>query len=231
MQKIIRLGLFSIAFTFAFSIFAVSDVNAQGPLTEILNRMEKHRNSLSSLKADVKMAKTDALLKETDITFGTVIYLPVENRDDYVRINWSKPVEESMAVVNGKYIIYRPRLKQAICGETEKVQKDNSRVSGPLGFLGMSKAQLKATYNRQYLGVTKINGSEVAHIKLSPKKKNRYKSAEVWVDADGMPVQAKVVEDNDDSTTIQLSKISKNVKVNGSDFKINLPKGVKCTKG
>lgn len=230
MQKIIKLGLLSIAFTFVFSVFAVEHANAQGPLTEILNRMEAHRNSVDSLKANVKMAKTDALLDETDITEGKVMYLPTSGRNDYVRIDWTKPVEETLTVVKGNYVMYRPRLKQALCGDSNDAKGKNN-PSGALAFMSMSKTQLKANYDVKYLGKETVLGTSVAHLNLVPKKASGYKSADIWVNSDGMPIQAKVVERNNDSTSIQLSGIQKNVKVNGKDFSIKLPSNVKCTRG
>ncbi|MDQ3633435.1 MAG: outer membrane lipoprotein carrier protein LolA [Acidobacteriota bacterium] len=231
MQKIIRLGLFSIVFTFIFSIFSVERANAQGPLTEVLNRMEAHQKSLSSLKANVKMSKIDATLGEEDITVGTVVYLPQNGQNDYVRIDWTKPVEESLAVVKGSYVLYRPRLKQAICGETDKV-KGSGTANNALAFMSMSKSQLKANYQVKMLGEEKVSGTSVAHLQLIPKTKSSYQSADIWVNVDGMPIQARVIEKNKDSTTIQLSSISKNLgSINGGIFKINLPKNVKCTRG
>jgi outer membrane lipoprotein-sorting protein len=231
MQKIIRLGLLGIAFTFIFSIFSVERANAQGPLTEVLNRMEAHQKSLSSLKANVKMSKIDATLGEEDITVGTVIYLPQNGQNDYVRIDWTKPVEESLAVVKGSYVLYRPRLKQAICGETDKV-KGSGTANNALAFMSMSKSQLKANYQVKMLGEEKVSGTSVAHLQLIPKTKSSYQSADIWVNVDGMPIQARVIEKNKDSTTIQLSSISKNLgSINGGIFKINLPKNVKCTRG
>jgi outer membrane lipoprotein-sorting protein len=234
MQKVIRLGLLSVAFTFVFSSFALTGANAQGPLTEILNRLENNRKSLTSLKASVKMEKTDATIEETDVTEGTVIYLPQSGKNDYVRIDWdrfqNRPFEESMAIVKGKYIIYTPRRKQALCGSTNSVSGKGT-ANNALSFMSMSKAELKANYRVRYMGKTTIGGSEVAHLTLTPKTRSSYKAAEIWVDSDGMPRSAKVIEGNDDSTTIVLSNIRKNVSVNGSDFKISLPKGIKCTSG
>ncbi len=230
MQKIIKLGLLSIAFTFVFSVFAVSNANAQGPLTEILNRMEDHRNSIDYLKENVKMAKTDALLDETDIREGKVMYLPKSGRNDYVRLDWTKPVEEYLTVVKGKYMMYQPRLKQALCGDSKEA-KGGGKANNALEFMSMSKTQLKANYDVKYLGKESVLGTSVAHLNLVPKKASGYKSADIWVNSDGMPIQAKVVERNNDSTTIQLSGIQKNSKIDGSKFSINLPSNVKCTRG
>lgn len=230
MQKIIRLSLLSIAFTFVFGASATTDANAQGPLTETLNRMEAHRETLTSLVANVKMAKTDSTLGETDIYEGQAKYLPKNGRNDYVRIDWAKPLEEYLAVVKGEYTMYRPRLKQAFCGDSKKAA-GGGKANNALAFMSMSKAELNANYRIQWMGEESVRGVPVAHLKLNPKKDSGYKSANIWVNADGMPIQARVIERNNDSTTIQLSKIQRNVKVDGGDFKINLPGNVKCLRG
>jgi len=60
--------------------------------------------------------------------------------------------------------------------------------------------------------------------------RQKYKHAEIWVDANGMPVQSKVTEHNGDTTTILLSKLEKNIPIAGDNFKIKLPKGLKPVK-
>ena len=51
--------------------------------------------------------------------------------------------------------------------------------------------------------------------------------ADLWVDGNGMPVQAKITEKNNDTTLVLLSNMQKNVTIKASEFKINLPKGTK----
>jgi len=46
-----------------------------------------------------------------------------------------------------------------------------------------------------------------------------------------MPIQAKVIEKNNDTTTVLLSNFEKNAKINASQFKVNLPKGTQIIKG
>lgn len=97
--------------------------------------------------------------------------------------------------------------------------------------MNMSRAQLKANYTVEYLGEATVGGSvKTWHLRLTPKTKTSYKSSELWVDKDGFPVQSKVVENNNDTTTVLLSNIKKNVTLNGASFQINLPKGTKIIK-
>src|SRR5688572_19260364 len=115
MMKFLRSSLTALALLLA--VFAATEARAQGNIpNEILKRMEAHRQSLTSLQANVKMAKYNAQLNETDVTEGTTMYLPVKGRDALVRIDWTRPLQETLSVVNKQYVLYRPRLKQAIVG-------------------------------------------------------------------------------------------------------------------
>ncbi len=231
MKSFFRISFAAFALSLFFNIFAVTETKAQGVLNEILKRMEAHRGSLTSLRSSVKMVKYNAQLKESDTTEGTSVYLPTKGRDALVRIDWTKPVQETLAVVNGKYVLYRPRLKQAIVGNA-KDAKGNGKANGALGFMNMSKEQLKANYNIKYLGQENVSGGiPTWHLELTPKTAQSYKSAEIWVDGDGMPIQAKVVEKNNDTTTVLLSNIKKNEDINPDVFNVKLPKSVKRING
>ena len=70
--------------------------------------------------------------------------------------------------------------------------------------MSMSKAQLQSNYTVNYLGQESAGGTSTWHLELVPKTKTSYKTAELWVDSNGMPIQAKIIEQNNDSTTVFL---------------------------
>ncbi|HEX8287553.1 MAG TPA: outer membrane lipoprotein carrier protein LolA [Pyrinomonadaceae bacterium] len=216
---------------FVFNVLVVTETKAQGALNEILKRMENHRATLKTLESKLTMIKHDALLDENDVFQGTVKYIPGQSdRDIYIRIDWTKP-DEKLAVIKTDYVLYRPRLEQAIVGKVDKA-KNSAGAGGALGFMSMSKAQLKANYSYKYLGEEKLSsGAKTVRLELTPKNKQKYKSAELWVDYDGMPLQMKVVENNNDSTTVLLYDVKKNPTLNASDFEIRYPKNTKIVKG
>ena len=228
MSKAFRTGI--VTATVALFVFVVStaDASAQGVLREILGRMDTMNKSLVSLKADVRMDKLNAQLGETDTTSGTTSYLPKTNkRVMYARIDWVKPVQENIVIIGDTYKLYRPRLNQVITGKVDKAQKDNKVPGNALAFMSMSKAQLQANYTVNYLGQETAGGSQTWHLELVPKMKTSYRTAELWVDGNGMPIQAKVIEQNNDSTTILLLNIQKNVTISANDFNLVLPPNVK----
>jgi len=230
MKNYLKIGLTAIALTFVFGAIGATEARAQGAINEILKRMDEHYKALKSLRTNVVYEKYDSVVKVSDKMEGKAIYLPQKGKDALFRVDWTRPVE-SLSVVNKQYVIYRPRLSQAIVGSTEKVKNDSSKVSSPLAFINMSKEQLKANYTMKYLGEeTLSNGTKAWHLELTPKTAQSYKMAEIWVDVNGMPVQMKVIEKNNDTSSVLLSGLEKNISLNPSIFKIDLPKGTKIVK-
>lgn len=223
-----------ILFAFVISAFALSASTARAQvLTEVLRRMDINNKSLQSLKADVTMVKTNTQLGESDTTSGTTSYLPkTGNRVMYVRIDWTKPVEEQISVIGDSYELYRPRLNQVIQGKTNST-KTSASAGGALAFMSMSKDQLKANYDVTYIGEETVSGGTATwHLQLTPKSKTTYKQAQLWVDKDGMPRQAKVTEQNNDTTTVLLANIRKNETIKGDTFRLAYDKRkVKIIKG
>jgi outer membrane lipoprotein-sorting protein len=230
MKNYFRLGLAAAALMMFFNAFVVTETKAQVVNDQILKKMDEHYKALTSLRASVTMVKFDSLLQESDKYEGTTMYLPAKGRDAYVRINWAKPAEEILSVVNGKYVIFRPRLNQAIIGDA-KSAKGSGKANSALAFMNMSRAQLKANYTIRYMGQENVSGGiPTWHLELTPKAKQKYKLADLWVDGYGMPIQAKVTEDNNDTTTVLLSNLQKNATINAGDFEVALPKDVKIAK-
>ncbi len=214
-----------------FVILTMPKKKTAGVMSQILDRMSKHYKALTSLKAEVTMVKTDATLKETDTFSGQVSYLPASTSSKhYVRIDWIKPVSEQIVVIGDDYMLYRPRLNQAIRGSLNTAS-GNKATGGALAFMSMSKEQLKANYIVTYIGEEKISGGvNSMRLELKPKERTIYKAAEAWIDSDGMPRQIKVTEHNGDITSVLLSSIQKNAKIDASVFKINLPSNVRVVR-
>ena len=42
--------------------------------------------------------------------------MPGEGRNAYVRVDWQRPAQETLAVADGKYTLFRPRLKHGLSG-------------------------------------------------------------------------------------------------------------------
>jgi len=202
-----------------------------GLVSSVLNRMERNRQSLKSLKASLSMEKYNAQLREKDNYSGWVLYAPASGRNASVRIEWQRPQHEILAVVNGKYRLYRPRLNQVLEGKSGSVAGKGGAGS-VLDMMYMSKQQLEARFEpvQDVREESLWGGISTIHLTLVPKGNAGYKYAEIWVDSAGMPVQTKIVERNGDATTMRLSSMERNPKVNSGDFDLKLDSNVKIIK-
>jgi outer membrane lipoprotein-sorting protein len=218
--------------TGAFLASSSAAVNAQsaGLVSSVLNRMEKNRQSLRSLRASVSMEKYNAQLRDAERYSGVVLYMPADGRNASVRIEWQKPQHEILAVSNGKYTLFRPRLNMAYVGSSKS---GRNKAGGILAMMYMTRAQLEASFQpvQDVREETLWGGVSTIHLKLVPKGSASFKYAEIWVDSAGMPVQTKIVEKNDDATTMRLTGLERNTKLSEELFSIKLDSNVKIVKG
>lgn len=235
MKRFATLGL-AVAILLAFvAVSAPTQVNAQnaGLISSILNRMERNRRDMRSLRADITMVKYDSRVRDEDKYQGKVLYMPAAGRNAYVRIDWQSPQRETLAVADGQYTLFRPRLNMAYQGKAANFRpKSGGNASGMLDFLSMSGQQVRARFEplQDLYEETLWGGVGTTHFKLVPKGGASYKYAEIWVDGNGMPVQTKVVEKNDDATTVRLTNVEKNASFSTDEFKLKLDGKVKIVK-
>jgi outer membrane lipoprotein-sorting protein len=232
MKKLFPSILTVVLVAISLAAIPVRKADAQpGLVSSIMSRLEKNRQNLRSLSADINMQKYNAQLRDSDNYYGTVRYIPVSGSSAFVRLEWTKPQHEILAIANGAYVLYRPRLNQALTGNTASVhsQKD----SDVLALLNMSAAQLRSRFGelQDVRDETLGGGVAATHFKATPKVAASYKYIEVWVDKEGLPVQTKMVEKNDDSTTIRLTNVAKNETIDKSVFQLKLDSSVKKVRG
>jgi len=234
MKKLFTLSLAALMLVASLA-FVAQPAQAQGPglVSSILNKMDRNRRDLSSLRAALTMQKYNSQLRDSDTTYGEMAYIASKGRDANVRVDWTRPVRESLSVLNGEYTLYRPRLGQAIKGSARQGTK-NTKVNGVLSFaFNMTGAQAKSQFNVSYEGegTLESGGPHVWWLKLTPRGGASYQFAEVWVTDDGMPIQARVTEKNGDATTVRLNNVQRNARVSPSDIEIKLPEGTKIVRG
>jgi outer membrane lipoprotein-sorting protein len=203
-----------------------------GLVSSVLSRMERNRQSLRSLKATLSMEKYNAQLRDKENYTGWVLYVPAAGRDASVRIEWQRPQHEILAVSKGQYTLFRPRLNQAIVGKSGSV-KGRGGAGGILELMYMTKQQLEAKFQpvQDVREETLWGGVSTIHLTLVPKGNASFKYAEIWVDSLGMPVQTKIVEKNEDATTMRLSSMERNLKISNDEFSVKLDSNVKIVKG
>ncbi len=227
MKRFATLGL-ALALVTGLAFLPAPTARAQGAgmISSILNRMERNRRDLRSLRASVSMEKWNNQIGDGDKYEGVMAYMPAAGRNAYVRVEWQKPRREILTVANGQYQLYNQR--QNVVYEGRATGGKNTKVNSVLGYLNMSAAQIRSNFNADYLGDETLWGDvRTSHLKITPKGSAGYKYAEIWVDGSGMLIQAKVVERNDDSTTVRLTNMQRNAGISMDEFFLKLDSKVK----
>jgi outer membrane lipoprotein-sorting protein len=232
MKRFVPLALALTLLVGAISLITPPSAKAQsaGLVSSVLNNMERNRQSLRSLRASLSMEKYNSQLRDSEKYSGVVVYMPGGGRDASVRIEWQKPQHEILAVSNGQYTLFRPRLNMAYKGNSKS---SKNKAGGILEMMYMSKSQLEARFQpvKDVREETLWGGVSTIHLTLVPKGNASFKYAEIWVDNSGMPVQTKIVEKNDDATTMRLSSLERNSKISADEFSVKLDSNVKIVKG
>lgn len=229
MKRLVPLGLAVALLLTAVAVSSPTETFAQGAglVSSVLNRMERNGRSLKSLRASIDMEKYNAQIGDTDKYKGIVLYVPGAGRNAYVRVDWTYPQKETLSVSNGKFTLFRPRLNVVYQGNANS-RSGREKGNAAFEFLTMSKQELAARYNIEDMGQETLwGGVQTSHLKLVPRGASGFKWAEAWVDSQGMPIQTKVVEKNDDSTSIRLTNLQKNTNIPLDEFNLKLPSGVK----
>lgn len=231
MKRLFSFSLVIGLFLATMSIAPASRTSAQsaGLVSSILQRMEKNKRNLKTLRADINMEKYNSQLRDKETWSGIVLYIPAVG-NAFVRLEWNSPHHEILTSENGNYILYQPRKKLAYEGKNKVV--GNKGDNGVLELMSMSASQLRTRFGefQDMHDETLWGGVWTQHFKVTPKTAASYKYIEVWVDGEGMPVQTKMVEKNDDATTVRLTNLAKNQTIPLDQFKQNLDSSVKRVK-
>ena len=234
MKKVFAPALAALMLLASLSV-APPRAQAQGPglVSSILNKMDRNRRTLGSMRAAIYMEKYNAQIRDTDKYSGNMAYVAAKGRDANVRVDWVKPAE-ILAVSGGKYKLYRQRLGQMFEGSTKSANKGGGKANSVLNFaFNMTGAQAKSQFNVEIVGEGELyKGSpHVWWLKLTPRGNQGFQFAEVWVADDGMPIQSRVTEKNGDATTVRLTNIQRNPNIPMETFDFEPPAGTKIVKG
>src|ERR671927_94362 len=147
MKRLIPSGVV-VAFILSVIMVTPTTTNGQGAglVSAVLNRMEKNRQSLKTLRANISVVKYNSQLGAEDKYNGVVLYMPGAGRQASVRIDWSSPRREVLTVNNNKYTIFRPALNVAYTGDSRRMGGKDNKASGLLEMMNMSRQQLEARF-------------------------------------------------------------------------------------
>jgi outer membrane lipoprotein-sorting protein len=235
MKKIMILAVVvGLALLFAGADRSVS-ANAQAQiLTGILNKMEKAHQDLKSLKAELVLERTNNQIGVTDSEFGQLLYKPgTPKSKQRLRIDYTKPSKDILAVDGDNFVYYQPRINQAFKGQASKYSK--GKQGGFAQFITIAlNGSLKTASGRYDINIVKdemVEGIMTSVLRLTPKSNDKFASIDIWVNQqNGFPVRFSGTERNGDLTMVTLKNLQLNTNVPNDAFALNLPNGTKVVK-
>lgn len=197
----------------------------------VLNNMEAVGRNLSSLVANLWQQKTNTQLGLTDpAETGTIYYQPGKNGQLKLRIDIVKP--SKTIVISGDLIkFYQPEARQMLVSSIKDASKNRSASSLAITFGSVSA--IRSSYDVTFVKDEKVEGEMASLLHLTPKQHGPYKGIDIWISHSlWLPIQQRLVENNDDVTLVRLSNMKKNGTFDAKKLIDNFnPPNVKIVKG
>jgi len=202
-------------------------------LTGILNKMEKAHQDLKSLKAEMVLEKTNTQIGVTDSEYGQLLYKPGATKSKQkLRIDYTKPSKDILAVDGDNFVFYQPRINQAFKGLASKYSK--GKQGGLAQFITIAlDGSLKSAsgkYNISFVKDEMVDGTMTSMLRLTPKSNDQFTSFDIWINQNGFPVRFCGTERNGDLMMVTLKNLQLNMNVPNDAFALELPAGAKIVK-
>ena len=209
-----------------------ADVKAQPQLiTGILNKMRKAHQELKSLKAEIIQEKTNTQIGVTDSTFGQLLYKPGAGKSKQkLRIDYTKPSQDILAVDGDKFVYYQPRINQAVRGLASKLTKGKQDGLAHIltKVLSGSLESMSSEYELSFVKDEMVEGVMTSMVRAIPKSNNQFKSIDIWINQQtSIPVRFSATERNSDVTMFTFKNMKLNENVSDERFKLSLPSETK----
>jgi outer membrane lipoprotein-sorting protein len=212
-----------------------ADANPQAQLlTGVLNKMRKAHQDLKSLKAEIVQEKTNTQIGVTDTTYGQLLYKPAVSKSKRkLRIDYTKPSQDVLAVDGDKYVFYQPRIKQAFEGLTSRVSKGKQDGLAQILAIVLS-GSLESASGEYDLSIVKdemVNGIMTSMLRAIPKSNRQFTRIDIWINQqNSIPVRFSATERNGDVTAFTFKNMQLNAEVPNNAFNLNLPRGTEVLK-
>lgn len=210
----------------ALTAFAAAD-----PLDTVMSHMDQAATTFKGLTADIQKVSHTDVVNVNDTDSGTIVVKKYKPGDTRIRIDFTAPRQQTVAIGGGKAIVYKP-----VTNEAQEVDLGKNRGIVDqfmlLGF-GSNSRELKSAYSITMGGPDTVNGEKTTRILLVPKDKEvlaHVKRCELWISEKGWTVQQKFYTDQKDYVLSTYSHMNFNPSISDKDVKLELPKGVKATK-
>ncbi|MFY9574566.1 MAG: outer membrane lipoprotein carrier protein LolA [Blastocatellia bacterium] len=225
----------SIQIILVIAIFAAASISApaarlNGKLDEVLANMERAARSIRMIEAEMRQEKRDMQIGGKEVYSGKIFFQHSGKDRDKLRINYSIPEGQVVAVVGDKITLYQPAIKQVIL-TTRQAQASQNQEFSFIATPYKSVPELKNQYNIVYAGDEQVGSSSTAKLELTPKGASSAKKLTLWVDQSAwLPIKYQVIEKNNNVTTFSLSNLKQSGGASDGTFNVSWPKDTKVVR-
>ena len=190
----------------------------------LLERMRTEQASLRTLKARLEQVKSYPQLGiEDPVEKGFLYFEPGK-----MRLEIQEPEVRILVVKDGKYVVYQPRIRQAISGKLEG-QGTKGLFPGLLTGSTESFRELEKSYSASDRGEETLDERRVHHLtfRAKPGVPVYCQEIDLFIDTSLLlPVRQKCREASQSEITLTLGDIERNTPLERSLFEVQIPDGV-----
>jgi outer membrane lipoprotein carrier protein len=204
-------------------ILGLADSGFTENASTVLTNIQATFDQLTNIHALITQTNTDTSSKTSTMYTGEVFF----QKPNKLRIQYSKPAEQTM-VFDGDYLwIYTVELKQIT-----KQKLEPGTIPVPLLFFaGASNIDAQAFKKKNFISPLKlemIGSTSTYRIRVRPKSKSApFKEQLFWVDAaTSLPVKGRILDATGIMVTIVFSKVEPDIEIPNNTFSIPIPSGV-----
>jgi outer membrane lipoprotein-sorting protein len=206
-------------------------LNAQTNLNQVFAKIDEAAKNFRAVECNLERTKVTVLVDDKLVASGKLYYTRAGSEPRLkVEFGNGKGPDQILLIDKGKLQLYTPKIKEvqeaSLGGHASAVQQFMA-----LGF-GQSSQDLKKNYQISLGGEETIDGKKTAILDLTPPAPMAgIKAVRMWMDEkNGISVQVKVTETNDDYTIYKYSNIKMSAGLPDSLFDLKLPKDVHASK-
>ena len=195
----------------------------------VLARMRKAQSSVESLTARLEQVKSYPQLGIVDPPErGTFTMARTKRGTMRLRMEIHEPETRILTVADGKYLLYQPRIKQAVEG---KLSGGGTKglFSGILTGSPEALEELERDYRVERVGETVVSEANVIELRFTARANTVVycQRIDLWVDTTSwLPVQQSCHEANQSVITFTLGDVKLNLPLAKDAFDVELPPDV-----
>ncbi|MCC7174542.1 MAG: outer membrane lipoprotein carrier protein LolA [Bryobacterales bacterium] len=211
----------------ASSLLAPFSLSEAASLEQVLAAMNKSAPSFRDMSARLTRVEHTAVINDTSRAAG-VVRMKRTGKEVRLLIEFTEPDPVTVAFEKATARRYYPKIQTV---QVFDLGKHRSLVDQflLLGF-GTSGVELARSYAIKAGGEESVGGAATTRLELLPKTagvKEHLSRAELWVTAEGYPLQQKFYFPSGDYTLVTYQELRLNADLPDAAFRLSLPKGVK----